>query len=167
MGPRVVIFEGDGPTSEGYCPTHGRPPVTAVFRLLLVEDNPGDAELTRDTLESGKLPLDIAVVEDGAQALAFMRRQPPYQDRPTPDLVLLDLNLPKVSGLEVLAALRADEQLRKIPVVILSSSDAEQDVVRGYDVGANCYVTKPVGIDAFQGIVRSVERFWFTVARLP
>lgn len=106
-------------------------------------------------------------MEDGAQALAYLRRQPPFEDRAPPDLVLLDLNLPKLSGVEVLGAIRADEGLRKLPVVILTTSDAESDVVRSYEVGANCYVTKPVGIEAFQRIVRSVENFWFTVVRLP
>jgi CheY-like chemotaxis protein len=141
--------------------------LTTPIRVLLVEDNPGDADLTRETLESGKLHLHIDVVNDGAKALDFLARRAPYQACPAPDLILLDLNLPKVDGRGVLKAIRADEVLRAIPVVILTSSDAEQDIVKSYELGANCYVTKPVGIDAFQAIVRTVENFWFTVVRLP
>ncbi|HET9931899.1 MAG TPA: response regulator [Polyangiaceae bacterium] len=137
------------------------------LRVLLVEDNPADAELTRDTLESGKVVIDIEVVVDGAQALAYLRREPPYADAPLPDLVLLDLNLPKLSGREVLAEMRKQPALRALPVVVLTSSDAEQDILRSYELGANCYVTKPVGLEAFQSIVRAVESFWFTVVKLP
>jgi CheY-like chemotaxis protein len=141
--------------------------MSAPIRVLLVEDNPGDADLTKETLESGKLHLQIEVVNDGAKAIDYLLGRPPYEARVIPDLILLDLNLPRVDGRGVLAAARAEEALRAIPVVILTSSDAEQDIVKSYELGANCYVTKPVGIDAFQQIVRSVESFWFTVVRLP
>jgi CheY-like chemotaxis protein len=137
------------------------------IKVLLVEDNPGDADLTRETLEDGKLLLKITVVSDGAQALDFLLRRPPFRNVWTPDLILLDLNLPKLSGREVLAEIQKHPQLRVIPVVVLTSSDSEQDISKSYEMGANCYVTKPVGLEAFQAIVRSVESFWFTVVRLP
>jgi CheY-like chemotaxis protein len=141
--------------------------LAAPIRVLLVEDNLGDADLTKETLESGKLRLQVDIVNDGAKALEYLLRRPPYEAAHVPDLVLLDLNLPKVDGRGVLAAMRRNEALRRIPVVVLTSSDAERDVVRSYELGANCYVTKPVGLEAFQEIVRSVEDFWFTVVRLP
>ncbi|MBL8362714.1 MAG: response regulator [Rubrivivax sp.] len=136
-------------------------------RVLLVEDNPGDADLTRETLEAGRLHLEIDVVVDGEQALDYLLQRPPYAGKPMPDLVLLDLNLPRISGREVLEEIRRQPRLRKVPIVILTSSDAEQDIVRSYELGANCYVTKPVGFEAFQTVVRSVEGFWFTIVRLP
>lgn len=141
--------------------------MTNTFRVLLVEDNPGDADLTRETLRAGKLHLDIDVAIDGAEALARLARNPPYEASPRPDLILLDLNLPKIDGPDVLRAIRARPEIAHIPVVVLTSSDAERDVVKSYSLGANCYVTKPVGLDAFQSIVRSIESFWFTVVRLP
>jgi len=137
------------------------------IRVLLVEDNPGDAELTRVTLETSRLRLEISLVVDGAQALAYLLRQPPFTSAPPPDLILLDLNLPKLDGREVLAEMRTHEELRRLPVVVLTSSDAEKDVAESYGLGANCFVTKPVGLEAFQSIVRSVEGFWFTVVKLP
>ncbi len=141
--------------------------MSAPLRLLLVEDNPADADLTKETLEAGKLSLEIDVVVDGAQALAFLLRQPPFAAAAIPQLVLLDLNLPKVDGREVLAEMRKHDELRKIPVVVLTSSDAERDIVQSYALGANCYVTKPVGLDALQSMVRAVESFWLTVVKLP
>ena len=137
------------------------------IRVLLVEDNPGDADLTRESLEESRLRLEIDVAVDGAQALDRLFRRPPYEAADPPDLVLLDLNLPKVGGREVLARLKQDPILHAIPVVVLTSSDAEHDIVGSYELGANCYVTKPVGLDAFQSIVRSIEDFWFTVVKLP
>ena len=139
----------------------------ASYRVLLIEDNPGDADLTRETLATSKISIQISVVVDGVEALAFLLRQPPYETAPTPDLILLDLNLPKMGGREVLAEIKRHPSLRSIPVVVLTSSDAEQDISKSYQLGANCYVTKPVGLQAFQSIVRSVEGFWFTVVRLP
>lgn len=135
--------------------------------VLLVEDNPGDADLTCETFETSRLSLDIVVVVDGEQALAYLRRQPPYTEAPRPDIVLLDLNVPKISGRQVLAEMRTEEHLRHVPVVVLTSSDAERDIVESYRLGANCYVTKPVDLNAFQAIVRSVEGFWFKVVKLP
>lgn len=139
----------------------------APIRVLLVDDNPGDVDLAKETLQAGKLHLDIAVAVDGIEALAHLRREPPHGDAHPPDLILLDLNLPRLGGREVLAQIKGDPALRAIPVVVLSSSDAEQDILKSYELGANCYVTKPVGLAAFQAIVRSVETFWFTVVRLP
>lgn len=141
--------------------------MTHPIRVLLVEDNPGDAELTKETLEAGKLHLSIDVVNDGARAIDYLLHHPPYESTPAPDLVLLDLNLPKLPGDAVLAEMRRRDDLRRIPVVILTSSDAELDIVNSYTLGANCYITKPVGIAEFQKIVRTVEAFWFTVVKLP
>ena len=141
--------------------------MSAPIRVLLVEDNPGDADLTRETLEEGKLKVQIDVAIDGAAALDFLLRRPPYEHVQLPDLILLDLNLPKMGGREVLVEIKKHDELRVIPVVVLTSSDAEIDITKSYQLGANCYVTKPVGLEAFQAIVRSVESFWFTVVRLP
>ncbi len=141
--------------------------MTAPIRVLLVEDNPGDAELTRDTLEAGKLVLDIHVVDDGAEAIDFLLQRGAHVGAPIPDLVVLDLNLPKRDGREVLQEIRRHAALRTTPVVILTSSDAEKDIAQGYLLGANCYITKPVDLAAFQQIVRSIETFWFTIVRLP
>jgi CheY-like chemotaxis protein len=137
------------------------------IRLLLVEDNPGDADLTLETLESGRLRLETAVVTDGEAAVAYLLRKLPYANVARPDLILLDLNLPKLDGREVLAEIRRHDETRRIPVVVLTSSDAERDIVASYELGANCYVTKPVDLADFQAIVRSVEGFWFTVVKLP
>ncbi len=137
------------------------------IRVLLVEDNPGDSDLTRETLESGKLRVDISIAIDGEDAVNYLLKQGPHERRETPDLILLDLNLPKMDGREVLAVVKGREELKRVPVVILTSSDADADIVRSYELGANCYITKPVGLDAFQEIVRSVENFWFTVVKLP
>ena len=137
------------------------------IRVLLVEDNPGDADLTKETLEECRLHVEIDVAIDGVQALDRLFRRPPYVAADLPDLILLDLNLPKMSGREVLTQIKQHSSLRAIPVVILTSSDAEQDVAKSYELGANCYVTKPVGLDAFQAIVRAVDGFWFTVVKLP
>ncbi len=141
--------------------------MTRPIHVLLVEDNPADADLTRETLEQSKLHLQIDTVSDGAEALAYLTRQGAHAEAPVPDLMLLDLNLPKLDGRQVLAEMRKDPALRAIPVVMLTSSGAEQDVAASYQLGANCYVTKPVGLAAFQAIVRSVESFWFTVVKLP
>jgi two-component system response regulator len=137
------------------------------IHILLAEDSPGDANLARETLENSKILVDISVVVDGAQALDFLYRRPPYENVARPDLILLDLSLPKINGREVMTQIQGDEDLRSIPVVVLSSSDSEQDISKSYELGANCYVNKPTGIEAFKSIVRSVENFWFTVVRLP
>lgn len=140
--------------------------MTTPIRVLLVEDNEADAYLTRETLEAGKLRVEITVVVDGAEAIDYLRHKAAAPDE-IPDLVLLDLNLPRMDGRQVLGAMRDDPALKRIPVVVLTSSDAELDIAKSYELGANCYVTKPVGLDAFQSIVRSVEEFWFTIVKLP
>ena len=135
--------------------------------ILLVEDNPGDVRLTREALKEGKILNHVSVVGDGVEALAFLRREDKYANAVRPDLILLDLNLPKKDGREVLAEIKADVGLKKIPVVILTASAAEQDVLKTYDLHANCYITKPVDLEQFIKIVRLIEDFWFTIARLP
>ncbi len=135
--------------------------------VLLVEDNPGDVRLTREALKEGKVWSTLHVVEDGEAALAFVRQQGSYTNAPRPDLILLDLNLPRKDGREVLALLKADENLKRIPVVILTTSQAEEDIVRAYNLNANCYITKPVDFDQFIKVVRAVEEFWLTIVKLP
>ncbi len=137
------------------------------IEILMVEDNPGDVRLTREALKDHKVWNELHVVEDGVAALDFLFRRPPHEHAPRPDLVLLDLNLPKKDGREVLAAIKGDEQLKTIPVVILTTSQAEEDVIRAYQLSANCYVTKPVDFDQFTRIVRAIEHFWLTVVTLP
>ena len=137
------------------------------IHVLLVEDNPADADLTCETLEASKLHLTMSVAADGIQALQFLRRQGDYAKAPRPDLILLDLNLPKKGGRQILAEIKDDADFRQIPVVILTSSDAEKDVAQSYALGANCYVTKPVDLKAFQTIVNAVENFWFSIVKLP
>ena len=137
------------------------------IEILLVEDSPADVDLTREALEDAKVHNNLHVASDGVEALAFLRREGRYVDAPHPDLILLDLNLPKKDGREVLAEIKADPLLRRIPVVVLTTSDAEQDILRSYDLHANCYVTKPVDLDAFIHVVRSIEDFWLAIVRLP
>ena len=137
------------------------------IRVLLVEDNPADADLTCETLEGSKLRVQLSVAMDGVQAMAMLTRRGEYADLARPDLILLDLNLPKKDGRQVLSEIKAHPELRGIPVVILTSSDAENDVAQSYALGANCYVTKPVDLRAFQTIVQAVEGFWFTIVKLP
>ena len=135
--------------------------------ILMVEDDPGDVRLTREALKGSKLLHSLNVVEDGVAALDYLRRNAPYQEAVRPDLVLLDLNLPRKDGREVLAAMKQDPALRAIPVVILTTSQAEEDVLRAYRLSANCYVTKPVDLHQFNRIVQAIEDFWLTVVRLP
>ncbi|MGD0488905.1 MAG: response regulator [Syntrophorhabdales bacterium] len=142
--------------------TCGRP-----VEILLVEDNPGDVGLTRETLKDSKLLNHISVVEDGVEAMAFLRLEGKYAKATRPDLILLDLNLPKKDGREVLAEIKTDEQLRRIPVVILTTSSAEQDILEMYDLHANCFITKPVNLDQFTTVVKAIEEFWFTIVKLP
>lgn len=136
-------------------------------QILLVEDNPADADLTRENLEAAKLLCELHVVIDGIEAMKFLRREGDYRDAPRPDLVLLDLNLPRKDGREVLAEMKADESLRRIPVVILTSSTAEEDIIKTYDLQASAYVAKPVDLAGFGKIVRGIEGFWFSVVRFP
>jgi len=135
--------------------------------VLLVEDNPGDVRLTQEVLREGKISNRISVTIDGVEALAFLRREAAFADAPRPDLILLDLNLPKKDGREVLAEIKDDESLRQIPVVVLTTSKAEEDIVRSYELYANCYITKPVDFEQFIAVVRSIENFWLCLVRLP
>lgn len=141
--------------------------MTRPIRVLLVEDNPGDADLTRETLEDSRRRLEIAVVVDGVQATDYLLQRGSYQHTIAPDIVLLDLNLPRMDGYAVLAEIQRHPALRTIPVVVWSSSDAGHDIARCYELGARCYVTKPVELDAFQARVHAIEQFWFDTAKLP
>ncbi|WP_233735750.1 response regulator [Halonotius aquaticus] len=135
--------------------------------ILLAEDNPGDVMLTRKALEQGKLANNLHVTTDGVDALEFLRQDGEYEDAPRPDLILLDLNMPRKDGQEVLEELRADDELRRIPVVVLTSSESEEDIVRSYELNANAYLTKPVDFDGFVEIVNRLENFWFQVVKFP
>jgi two-component system, chemotaxis family, response regulator Rcp1 len=137
------------------------------IEILLVEDNPGDVQLTKEALEEGNLFVNLSVANDGVEAMAFLRRQGEHADAPTPDIILLDLNLPKKGGREVLQEIKADADLKCIPVVVLTTSEAEADIVSTYGLHANCYITKPVDIDQFIKIVQLLEQFWFTIVQLP
>ena len=135
--------------------------------ILLVEDNPGDVRLTQETMKEFKVLNNLSVVGDGVEAMAFLRREGKYAEVSRPDLILLDLNLPKKDGREVLAEIKRDEQLRCIPVVILTTSGAEQDILKTYQLHANCYIKKPVDLDQFSAVIKSIEQFWFTIVKLP
>lgn len=137
------------------------------IEILLVEDNPGDARLTREALAHSKVKNNLHHVRDGEEAIAFLRRQGAYTDAPTPDLVLLDLNLPRRDGREVLEDIKNDPALMTIPVVILTSSQAEEDILRSYRLHANCFITKPVDLEQLTKVVQGIEQFWFTLVRLP
>lgn len=135
--------------------------------VLLVEDSPGDVRLTQEAFRDANVAVVLHVVSDGIEALSFLRRESPYVDAPRPDLILLDLNLPKMDGREVLALVKADEAIKTIPIVILTTSDAEADILRSYQLQANVYLSKPVQLDAFESLVRSINDFWLTKAKLP
>lgn len=135
--------------------------------FLLVEDNPGDVRLTQEALKSHKVKNNLHVVIDGEEAIAFLRKQGKYKDAPRPDIILLDLNLPKKDGREVLAEIKSDPRLKAIPVVVITSSEAEQDIIKSYNLNANCYVTKPVNFDQFIKVVQSINDFWLTIVKLP
>jgi len=137
------------------------------IQVLLVEDNPGDVRLTKEALKEGKLLNQLTVVGDGVEALSFLRKEGKYADAIQPELILLDLNLPKKDGREVLAEIKADSKLRRIPVVVLTTSSAEEDILKIYDLHANCYITKPVDLEQFMGVVKSIEDFWVSVVKLP
>jgi chemotaxis family two-component system response regulator Rcp1 len=136
------------------------------IEILLVEDNPGDARLTREALRDAKVRNNLHVAPDGVEALAFLRRQGKHATAPTPDLILLDLNLPKKDGREVLEEVKGDEQLRHIPIVILTTSQAERDIAESYRLRANAYVTKPVDLEQFLRVVQSIEHFWLEIVKL-
>ena len=135
--------------------------------VLLVEDSPSDARLTAKTFEKAKVLNTLHIVEDGVEAMAFLRQTGAYQQSPRPDLILLDLNLPKKDGRQVLEEIRADTKLETIPVVVLTTSEAEEDILRSYQLRANCYITKPVTLQQFVRVVESIEDFWLTVVKLP
>ncbi|HXE74057.1 MAG TPA: response regulator [Candidatus Xenobia bacterium] len=137
------------------------------IEILLVEDNPGDVRLTLEALKEAKVSNNLNVVADGVEALAFLRRQGKHSEAPRPDLVLLDLNLPRKDGREVLGEIKQDEALKRIPVVVLTTSRAEEDILKSYDLHANCYITKPVDLERFLTVVKSIEDFWLTVVKLP
>lgn len=137
------------------------------IEILLAEDNPGDVKLTEKALERGNLANNLRVVNDGVEAMRFLRREGDYADVPRPDLILLDLNMPRKGGQEVLEELKEDDDLRRIPVVVLTSSDAEEDIVKSYDLHANAYLTKPVDFDGFLDIVNKLEDFFLSVVKLP
>ncbi len=135
--------------------------------ILLIEDNPGDVRLTIEGLKEGKVLNNLSVMSNGVEAMAFLRREGTYANAPRPELILLDLNLPRKDGREVLAEIKNDDNLKCIPVVILTSSQAEQDIVKSYNLHANCYITKPVELDQFLGVIKNIEQFWLTVVKLP
>jgi chemotaxis family two-component system response regulator Rcp1 len=137
------------------------------IEILLVEDNRADVRLTREALTEGKVRNNLHVAPDGIVALEMLRREGPYAKAPRPDLILLDLNLPKMNGRELLAEIKKDESLRQIPVVVLTTSEDEQDIVRSYELHANCYVVKPVGLEQFLEVVRQIDSFWLEVVKLP
>ncbi len=135
--------------------------------ILLIEDNPGDVRLMREALRAAKVATSMHVVDDGEEAMAYLRRRGKYSDAPRPQLVFLDLNLPRKDGREVLAEMKQDEDLKRIPVIVLTTSSADRDVLRAYELHANCYVTKPVELDEFLDAVRRCETFWLETVRLP
>ena len=138
-----------------------------VMQILLVEDNPGDIRLTQEALKEGSIKNVLNVVKDGVEALDYLKKKGKFMNNPTPDIILLDLNLPRKDGREVLAEIKADEYLKLIPVIIRTTSDADQDIIRSYKLHANCFITKPVDLDQFIFIIRQIETFWFTVVKLP
>ena len=141
----------------------GRKPV----EILLVEDNPADVRLTEEALKEGKVLNNLSVVANGVEAVDFLRRKGKYADSPRPDLILLDLNLPKKNGREVLGDIKQDPDFKCIPVVVLTISKSEEDIMKSYNLHANCYISKPVGLDQFIEVVKSVEDFWLTIVKLP
>jgi two-component system response regulator len=140
---------------------------TKIVEILLIEDNVGDARLAMEALRDAKVRNNLNWVSDGVEAIAFLRREGKYTGAPRPDLILLDLNLPRKDGREVLSEIKADEKLRRIPVVILTTSQAEEDILRAYHLNANCYISKPVDLDQFIKVVKTIEDFWLTIVKLP
>ena len=137
------------------------------IEILLVEDNPGDVRLTQEAARETKVHNNMHIVSNGTDAMAFLHREGRFGSVPRPDLILLDLNMPGLDGREVLRRVKSDEQLRRIPVVIITSSQAEEDILRAYDLQASCYVTKPVDLEQFIKVVKSIENFWLTIVKLP
>ena len=141
--------------------------ISRPIEILLVEDNPGDVRLTEEALKEGKVYNNMHVTMDGVKAMAYLHRESPYENASRPDVILLDLNLPKKDGREVLAEIKADPILKRIPVVVLTTSQADEDILRSYDLHANSYVAKPVDLDQFIKVVKSIEEFWLTIVKLP
>ncbi len=137
------------------------------IQVLLVEDSPGDVRLTQEAFRDANRSIDLHVASDGVEAMAFLRREGVHHNAPRPDLILLDLNLPKMDGREVLAHIKEDDELKTIPTVILTTSEAEADIAKSYQLQANCYLTKPVQLDAFESLVKSINDFWLTKVKLP
>lgn len=169
-------FTGNGSSGNGHGPVRPQTRSTPMsnsarggepIEILLVEDSPDDADLTIDALRDGRVRNRISHVEDGVEAMAFLRREGRHADAPRPDLILLDLNLPRKNGREVLTEVKSDPELRRIPVVVMTSSDDERDIMEAYNRHVNCYVTKPIDFDQFVGVVKSIENFWFSVVKLP
>jgi two-component system, chemotaxis family, response regulator Rcp1 len=144
-----------------------RMPPHKPIEILLVEDNLGDIRLTKEALSEGKVLNTVHVARDGVEGLAFLRHEGKYAHEPNPDIILLDLNLPKMDGRELLEIIKSDPALRRTPVVILTTSKAEEDILKSYDLHANCYITKPVELDQFLNMIRSFEEYWFTIVKLP
>lgn len=138
-----------------------------LIELLLVEDNPGDVRLMKEAFKEGKVLCKINVVEDGVTAMQYLRKEGTYREVSRPDIIMLDLNLPKKDGREVLEEIKSDEDLKRIPVVILTTSSDEQDILKSYNLHANCYITKPVDLEKFIHLVKSIETFWLTLVKLP
>jgi CheY-like chemotaxis protein len=141
--------------------------LSAPIEILLVEDNPGDVRLTQEALKEGKILNNLHMARDGVEAISFLRREGENGTAVRPDLILLDLNLPRKDGREVLTEIKKDEELRRIPVVVLTTSRAEEDIIRTYDCHANCYITKPVDFDQFINVIKSIENFWLSIVKLP
>lgn len=141
--------------------------ISQAIHILLVEDNPGDIRLTKEVLKEGKIRNDLSVVTDGEEALLFLKKVGKYKDAKSPDIILLDLNLPKKDGRQVLAEIKTDPTLMLIPVIVLTTSSAEKDILNMYAIHANCYITKPVDFDQFINVVRSIENFWLSIVKLP
>ena len=139
----------------------------SMIEILLVDDNPGDVRLTREALKEAKVSNTLHTACDGVEAMEFLRRQGKYRYVPRPDLILLDLNMPRKNGLEVLSEIKGDDDLKKIPVVILTVSKNEEDIVKSYDMHANCFITKPVDLDQFLNVIKSIQDFWLTIVKLP
>jgi two-component system, chemotaxis family, response regulator Rcp1 len=139
----------------------------AAFEILLVEDSPGDVRLTREALKDAKMYINLHVASDGIEALAFLNREGEYADVPRPDLILLDLNLPRKDGRQVLEEIKENPALMTIPIVILTTSASEEDILRSYQLHANCYITKPVDLDGFLKVVKSIDNFWLSIVKLP
>lgn len=144
-----------------------RNPAPMPVEVLLVEDNPADVRLTQEALRDGKIQNRLNVARDGVEAMQYLRRVPPFESAVPPDLIILDLNLPRKDGREVLAEVKEDPDLRRIPIVVLTTSDAEKDILKSYDLHANCYITKPLDLDKFMAVARQIEDFWLAVVKLP